>query len=94
MDVIYNSFSDNADDWFDLMTAFIDIEGQVLIEGTLDLWTGKHTIQPVECDSLMEAINKCIGKDCEDLQIYREGDKYLVKVYHHDGTNEFTIKFI
>ena len=64
----------------------------VLIEGSLGLWWGKPTIEPVHCDSVYDAVKRCIGEDIDYIKA--EYDNGLIRVYatHHDGTNCFTIK--
>ena len=64
----------------------------VLIEGNLGLWWGTPTIEPVHCDSVYEAIKRCIDDDIDYVKAeYNNG---VIEVYttHHDGTNCFTIR--
>ena len=64
----------------------------VVITGTLGLWWGSPEIEPVEVDSVYEAIKKCIGGDSYFVTAYFDDGKIEVHAHHHDGTNCFTIK--
>lgn len=69
-------------------------DGEVVINGTLGLWDGEHTIRPVTCRDIRSAIRKCIGRDGEIFgseDISFDGDAVNINVHHHDGTNSFTI---
>jgi len=71
-------------------------EGEVVINGTLGLWDGKHTIYPVNCPNIISAIERCLGRDCEfidedDLQYDDDNHVVNVKAHHHDGTNCFVL---
>ena len=65
---------------------------KVKINGNLGLWTGRHKIYPEEFDTWKEAIDRCIGRDIEDFEIYQSG-KYTIYIdaHHHDGTNRFKL---
>ena len=63
----------------------------VVINGSLGLWDGTHTIAPVECDSVYEAIMKCIGRDIAYIDAEYEDGVIYVSVSHHDGVNYFEI---
>ena len=64
-----------------------------IITGTLGLWDGRHDIMPVETETVKEALNKCLGS-CDHIAIWSEGEGLLyVETYHHDGTNQFQIKY-
>ena len=62
-----------------------------IITGHLGLWDGSHEIVPVRMDTIYDAINKCYGRDGEELQVNYEDGKIAVYVSHHDGTNVFFI---
>ena len=64
----------------------------VTITGVLGLWDGKHEIIPVEEDSVYDAINKCFGRDINDIKVFYEDGAIRVLAMHHDGTNVFYIK--
>lgn len=61
-----------------------------VINGKLGLWDGRHTIEPVECDTLEDAIRKC-WSSCIDVEVYLEDGVVYVNAMHHDGTNCFEI---
>lgn len=61
------------------------------IKGTHGSWDGIHNIVPVIETSLFNAIQKCIGKK-DDFEILENRGGLIVKSYHHDGVNTFTIK--
>ena len=63
----------------------------VTITGTLGLWWGKPEIQPVDMDSVYDAVKKCIGGDAEFVTVYFDDGKITVHAHHHDGCNCFTI---
>lgn len=65
---------------------------KVKIYPDLGLWNGRHKCEPVECDDYREAIEKCIGRDIQDFEIYQAGKWTLyIDAHHHDGTNHFKI---
>jgi hypothetical protein len=64
------------------------------ITGSVGLWYGRREIAKTDCDTLIDAINKCInGQD--DFEIYADGHAIYVNSYNHDsqyhGGNEFKI---
>lgn len=65
----------------------------VRITGELGLWDGKHTITPVKCSTVAEAIKKCIS-GCDDCNVWFNDGAIEVEGYHHDGTNRFMIHAI
>jgi len=91
----YDEFEEGDDfDWRidDICMEFGD--GEVLINGVLGLWDGKKRIQPTPCSDIRSAIWKCIGRDGEIMSpndIEFDGETVLLKVSHHDGTNNFEI---
>jgi hypothetical protein len=63
-----------------------------LINGSLGLWWGKPTIAPVRCESVYDAVKKCMdGNYDKQVEVAYNDGKIEVKVAHHDGTNVFTI---
>lgn len=62
-----------------------------VISGSLGLWFGTRDIELVKCDTLEEAIRKCIGS-CDDVIIEKEGNAVYVTGLHHDGRNHFEIR--
>lgn len=66
---------------------------EVVITGTLGLWDGRHKINPVKVANIIEAVNKCVDQDIEELEIYEDGyGNFILDAYHHDGCNHFVIK--
>lgn len=62
------------------------------IEGSLGLWTGRHTIYPVYATSLYNAIDRCVNdRDITNFKILEDRGRLIVEAYHHDGCNKFTI---
>ena len=93
---IWHLTSSNWDDFRGNMQ-FNKFKGQrVMITGASGLWDGKHTIVPVLCDGIMEAIDKCIsGNYDKEFEIEMNKDGYLdVTVHHHDGTNCYEIHLL
>ena len=69
-------------------------DDNVVINGVLGLWDGKHTIQETPCEDLRSAIQKCIGQDGELMSlddIEFDGETVSLSVHHHDGVNHFEI---
>lgn len=66
---------------------------EVLITGTLGLWNGRHKIQPVKADNILEAIQRCCGQDIDEVDMYEDSyGNFILDAYHHDGCNHFVIK--
>lgn len=63
-----------------------------LITGTLGLWWGRPTIQPERMESVYDAIQKCFGRDIDQVTVQWIDGAVVVDAYHHDGCNRFTIK--
>ena len=62
------------------------------IVGEAEKWHGKKQIIPTEADSLMDAINDCMGRHCEQLRLtILEDFTIKCEVGHHDGLNVFNI---
>ena len=90
----WDEYEDEDDD--DLQWRIDDIcsefgDGPVLINGVLGLWDGKKRIQPTPCSDIRTAISRCIGRDGMLEDIDTDGETVMVKVYHHDGMNNFEI---
>jgi len=66
-----------------------------MITGHLGLWNGRPTIVPVLCDSILEAVKKCVsGRDIDDWEVKTEDGHVSVLAHHHDGTNCFEIHLL
>lgn len=61
-----------------------------IIEGKVGAWNGKHSILPVFCETLVEAIQKCMD-NMDDVTITKNSSRIEVESHHRDGTNYFTI---
>lgn len=64
---------------------------KVKIDANLGLWDGRrHGV--AEEDDFRTAIERCIGRDTWDFEVYMAG-KWTVYVdaHHHDGTNHFKL---
>ena len=93
MEVLFNSFENDVDSWYEIQEALDSIDKPVTITGTLGLWDGVREIYPTTCNSLTEAFDRCIGRDIDDIILYLVDDSsYKLECYHHDGTNIFYIK--
>ena len=64
-----------------------------IITGTLGLWDGRKEIVPVECDSVAQAIDKCINYDYQCIYEDDNGDLF-VEDHHHDAINVFKISLL
>lgn len=62
-----------------------------LITGELGLWNGQPSIEPVLCDDLKEAIQKC-SESMDYLIIELIDGVVKVQGIHHDGRNIFYIQ--
>ena len=63
---------------------------KAVIVGGVGTWRGRFEIEPTFCGNLYDAIYKCID-GCEIRRIERVNNSIEVDVYHHDGSNSFTI---
>lgn len=94
MKLLFDSFENNWEEWSEIKESLDCIPNSCEITGTLGLWNGVKTIEPVICDNISDAIDKCLGRDTEDI-IFRISDNtYYLDAYHHDGINSFTIKIL
>lgn len=92
METIFNSFEDDWDFWSEIQESLDCINGSVTVSGTLGLWDGTHDIVPETFDSFDSALVKCIGRDIDNVILKYDDKQYYLECYHHDGTNNFTIK--
>lgn len=67
-----------------------------VIEGSLGLWWGRPTIEPVVVNGIVPAIKRCIGRDINDIdaELNTKDGLIYVRAHHHDGTNIFTLKML
>lgn len=83
---------DNYDADMDNIVSCKEYQLPVVITGSLGLWWGKPEIEPVVCNSVYEAIQKCIGKDTDEVRVEWCDGVINVEAYHHDGCNCFSIR--
>lgn len=64
------------------------------VTGSVGQWDGRHEIAKTPCDTLLQAIRKCI-KSQDDFEIYADGNAVYVDSFNHDsqyhGGNHFKI---
>ena len=67
-----------------------------VIEGKLGLWWGRPTIKPVVIKGIIPAIERCFGRDINDIEVeLNTKDGFIhIQSHHHDGTNCFTLKML
>ena len=67
-----------------------------LVTGRLGLWWGKPEIVAKCSHGLLETIDKCIGRDIEDVTVLLDTQSGVIRVYgyHHDGTNTFELHLL
>ena len=63
------------------------------IVGSVGTWRGRFEIEPTFCNNIVDAVYKCID-GCELRSIERIGNRIDISVYHHDGSNSFSIYFL
>lgn len=83
----------NYDDFFDNLSFSEYNNEKCVIFGSLGLWNGTFSIEPVVTDSIEAAINKAIS-DSDFVEIKQIRGQLEVKAAHHDGTNYFTIRLL
>lgn len=86
--------AEDVDDFFMNLEDSPEDRRACIISGSLGLWWGRPEIEPVRCETLTEAIKKCInpGDSIRDFRLDLEDGVITVSAYHHDGCNSFTIK--
>lgn len=88
----YRIFENDWDDFEDNME-YSAWNLPCMITGVLGLWNGRPTIEPVYCETLIEAIQKCFS-GCDDAEVILENGYITVLGKHHDGTNVFEIHIL
>ena len=64
-----------------------------VIVGSVGTWRGRFEIEPTFCNNIVDAVYKCMD-GCELRSIERIGNRIDISVYHHDGSNSFSIYFL
>ena len=94
-DDYYQWVRDRVDDNYESDLANIkyckEYQTKVCMSGVLGLWYGKVGTCTFVHNNVADAITACIGRDTEGIDAYYDNGKIIVSVYHHDGTNTFTI---
>lgn len=65
-----------------------------VIVGSLGLWNGTHSIEPVTCDNIMAAVMRCFGRSVDYIRVKQVNGHVEVDAIHHDGTNSFEIHLL
>ena len=91
---IWDFISDRlAMDWDDLFANLSyskNADTPCVITGSLGLWHGRPSIEPLACEDIESAIRKCANN--MDYVIVKQVNGHIeVKGIHHDGTNNFEI---
>lgn len=90
-----NWASEQAQIWFDEdlgeIQRFKAYNTDLIITGTLGLWSGRKEIVPVEACSVYDAIMRCC-KNCDDCVVEYDNGYIKIKANHHDGTNSFVVR--
>ena len=94
----YDNF--NSEEDYDYLVNTLDDEkyktearrfAKVKIDANLGLWDGRrHGV--AEEDDFHDAIERCLGRDIQDFEIYQAGKWTIyIDAHHHDGTNHFKL---
>ena len=93
----YEWVNDGIDEDFRDLKENIKYSGyntECYITGSVGLWCGRREIAKTYCDTVIDAIEKCI-KGQDDFEIYIDGNAIYVNSYNHDsqyhGGNNFKI---
>jgi hypothetical protein len=63
-----------------------------IVTGCLGLWNGSPNIYPHYFPLLYDALKACLGRSIDDITILENSKgEIIVRAYHHDGTNYYTI---
>lgn len=63
------------------------------VTGKLGLWWGQPDIVQQTCKGLLECIEKCNGRDINDIEAVLDtvAGCVTVRAFHHDGTNVYNL---
>lgn len=64
---------------------------RVVVTGTLGLWDGRHKVIPVVCNTVYDAIQRCVN-GADDVDVWFNNGHIEVVARHHDGQNCFDIR--
>lgn len=79
----------NEVDMYTIFGEFAQIQ-DVVITGTLGMWHGTRTIEPIREDRLDSAFNRC-ADNMNKVELYYNNGIIEIDAYHHDGCNHFSI---
>ena len=86
---VYDDFRD-----FESNVKYGEYNTECYVTGSVGLWYGRREIAKTPCDTLLQAIRKCIN-DQDDFEIFADGNAVYVDSYNHDsqyhGGNHFKI---
>lgn len=83
------------DDFRDNLTCSGTNNQPCMITGSSGLWDGRHEIIPVLCDTIMDAIDKCLGGNyAYEVEIILTDGHIEIHKHHHDGTNCYEIHLL
>lgn len=68
------------------------LDGAFLVVADLGLWDGRHAGGRI-IGSLSSVLSAC-AKDCDDIKYEIKDNDLVIKGYHHDGINIYTVKYI
>ena len=70
-------------------------EAPCVISGSLGLWDGVHSIEPVVCNGILAALRRIASVRFDNnIEIKLENGQINVTQIHHDGTNHFFINLL
>ena len=86
---LYEQSSIEWSDFLDNLKYSGICQNDFIIVGSLGLWDGRRSIDPLKIDNLIEAIERCCNGDY--ITIKKVNGHIGVTSIHHDGTNSFDI---
>lgn len=92
----YDINQKTTDDWDDM---FVNLKyskygkEKVMILGSIGKWNGTFDVEPIICDDIMTAIEKC-SSNADDVEVNMVDGHIEVIGKHHDGNNHFEIHFL
>lgn len=81
------------EDFWDNLKAISDDLGAVVVFGSIGRWNGRYDINAKAFDNLYDAVLACLDC-CDYYKVEQKHSAIEVCGYHHDGHNDFTIKFL
>lgn len=92
----YERFSEwEQMNWDDLMSniKYSSSNRDCVVVGSVGLWFGRREIQAKRFDTLIDAIEACVGR-CDYIYIYKVNGHLEINAVHHDGNNYFEIHLL